>query len=153
MALPELHGVVPILLTPFDARGRIDAESLRNLVDFTIEAGVHGLGIALGSEVYKLTEAEREIVTRAVIEQVNGRVPVVVNTGAAATDLAIYYSNQSKEWGASAVMCTPPGIGFSPTEILDYFQAISDAVQLPIVIQDTAATPGSRLYRVRAQLP
>ena len=143
MALPELHGVVPILLTPFDAHGRIDAESLRNLVDFTIEAGVHGLGIALGSEVYKLTEAEREIVTRAVIEQVNGRVPVVVNTGAAATDLAIYYSNQSKEWGASAVMCTPPGVGFSPAEILDYFQAISDAVQLPVIIQDTAGTPVS----------
>ncbi len=72
MTLPELHGVVPILLTPFDARGRIDAESLRNLVDFTIEAGVHGLGIALGSEIYKLTESEREIVSRTVIDQVKG---------------------------------------------------------------------------------
>ncbi len=68
MTLPELHGVVPILLTPFDAHGRIDAESLRNLVDFTIDAGVHGLGIALGSEVYKLTEAEREIVIKTVCQ-------------------------------------------------------------------------------------
>lgn len=143
MTLPELHGVVPILLTPFDERGGVDEASLRRLVDFTIEAGVHGLGIALGSEIYKLTEAERETVTKTVIDQTKGRVPVVVNTGAAATDLAVYYSLQSKSWGASAVMCTPPGAGFSADEIVDYYRAISDAVQLPVMIQDTSATPVS----------
>ena len=58
--LPALHGVVPILVTPFHDDGAIDETSLRNEVDFAIDAGVHGLGIALGSEVYKLTEAERD---------------------------------------------------------------------------------------------
>ena len=96
MALPPLHGVVPILVTPFDERGRVDAESLRHLVDFTVGAGVHGLGIALGSEVFKLTEAERGQVIAAVIDQARGRVPVVVNTGALATDLAVWYSQQAE---------------------------------------------------------
>src|ERR687894_1845957 len=92
MKTDMLQGVVPILVTPFDEDGRIDEASLRNLVDFNIAAGVHGLGVALGSEIFKLSEPEREQVTRAVVDQVRGRVPVVINTGAAGTDLAVYYS-------------------------------------------------------------
>ncbi|RYY13906.1 MAG: dihydrodipicolinate synthase family protein, partial [Alphaproteobacteria bacterium] len=83
-----LHGVVPILITPFDSEGRIDEESLANLVEFNIRAGVHGLGVALGSEVFKFNEAERAQVTACVIKAANRRVPIVINTGAAGTDLA-----------------------------------------------------------------
>ena len=53
----KLEGVVPILVTPFDLNGRIDEDSLRRLVDFNIEGGVHGLGVALGSEIFKFNEA------------------------------------------------------------------------------------------------
>jgi dihydrodipicolinate synthase/N-acetylneuraminate lyase len=137
----SLHGVIPILVTPFHDDGDIDEPSLRNEVDFAIEAGVHGLGIALGSEVFKFTEAERDHVTTIVIDQVKDRVPVVVNTGAAATNLAIFYSRRAEQLGASGVMCTPPGVGFSPREVTSYFAAISDAISIPIVIQDTASTP------------
>lgn len=52
MALPPLHDVVRILVTPFDTDGRIDEESLANLVEFSVSAGVHGLGVALGSEIF-----------------------------------------------------------------------------------------------------
>ncbi len=143
MALPPIHGVIPILVTPFDERGRIDAESLRRLIDFNVDAGVHGLGVALGSEVYKFTEAEREFVITTVVDQVAGRVPVVINTGAPATDLAVLYSKQAAEWGASAVMCTSPGPGFSAAEVISYFREISDATNLPVIIQDTNAAPVS----------
>ena len=138
---PALYGVVPILLTPFDDDGAIDESSLRNEVDFAIESGAHGLGIALGSEIYKLTEAERDRVTTVVIDQTRQRVPVVVNTGAAATNLAVFYSKRAQDHGASGVMCTPPGPGFSRSELLGYFGAISDAVAIPIVLQDTSSTP------------
>jgi dihydrodipicolinate synthase/N-acetylneuraminate lyase len=136
-----LHGVVPILVTPFHDDGEIDEPSLRNEVDFAIEAGVHGLGIALGSEVFKFTEAERDRVTTIVIDQVQDRVPVVVNTGAAASSLAVFYSRRAEEQGAAGVMCTPPGAGFSAKEVTSYFAAISSAISIPIVIQDTASTP------------
>jgi dihydrodipicolinate synthase/N-acetylneuraminate lyase len=137
----SLFGIVPILLTPFDDDGLIDESSLRNEVDFAIDAGVHGLGIALGSEVFKLTEAERDQVTTIVVDQTGDRVPVVVNTGAAATDLAVFYSKRARDLGASGVMCTPPGPGFTAREVVSYFRAISDAIDIPIVIQDTNATP------------
>ncbi len=136
-----LFGVVPILLTPFDENGELDEASLRNEVDFAIDAGVHGLGIALGSEIYTFTEAERDRVTSIVIERTRDRVPVVVNTGAISTNLAVHYSRRAHELGAAALMCTPPGAGFSLGEVAGYYQAISDAVPLPIVIQDTPTTP------------
>ena len=59
-----MRGVFPILVTPFDEQSRIDEDSLRSQVEFNLAAGVHGLGVALGSEVFKLSEAEREQVTR-----------------------------------------------------------------------------------------
>ncbi len=108
-----LFGVVPILLTPFDEDGELDEASLRNEVDFAIDAGVHGLGIALGSEVFTFTEAERDRVTSIVVEQTRDRVPVVVNTGAISTNLAVHYSRRAYELGAAGLMCTPPGAGFS----------------------------------------
>ncbi len=143
MALPALHGVIPIVATPFDDRGRLDPESLRRVVEFNIARGVHGLGIALGSEIYKLTEAERTQVIVAVVEQTRGRVPVIVNTGAPANDLAVNFSRQAQELGAAAVMVAPPGAGFSATELLDYYGAINSAISIPIMIQDTSTTPVS----------
>jgi dihydrodipicolinate synthase/N-acetylneuraminate lyase len=137
--LPTLHGVVPILVTPFDDRGRVDEESLRRLVEFNIAAGVHGLGIALGSEVYKLADDERGLVVAAVVDQARGRVPIVMNTGALATDLAVRYSQRAEAAGVSAVMCTSPGPGLPAGEIHHYFQTVSDAVQIPVMVQDTAA--------------
>jgi dihydrodipicolinate synthase/N-acetylneuraminate lyase len=136
--LPELHGVVPILLTPFDDDGRIDDESLRRLVDFTIRAGVHGLGIALGSEVYKLTEAERDAVVRTVVDEARGRVPVMMNTGTQATDTAVVYSERARDLGVSAVICTSPGPGLPISEVRHYFTSIAARVDVPVIIQDTA---------------
>ncbi|MBK8086457.1 MAG: dihydrodipicolinate synthase family protein [Devosia sp.] len=108
MSLPPLHGVVPILLTPFHNDGRLDEESLASLVEFNIAVGVHGLGVALGSEIFKFNEAERAQVTRCVVAAARRRVPIVINTGAAGTDLAIHYSRLAEAAGADALMVIPP---------------------------------------------
>lgn len=137
-----MRGVFPILVTPFDDHGQIDEESLRRLVEFNLKAGVHGLGIALGSEIFRLSEAERLQVTRIVVDQARGRVPVVINTGAQGTDLAVLYSLTAEDAGADALMVMPPTLvpaGAAETEA--YFQAISDAVRIPIFIQDAGPVP------------
>jgi dihydrodipicolinate synthase/N-acetylneuraminate lyase len=132
-----MQGVFPILITPFDDEGRIDEESLRRLVEFNIEAGVHGLGVAIGSEVFRLTEAERDLVTRTVVDQARGRVPVVVNTGAQGTELAVHYSRAAEAAGADALMVMPPTFVVAGAEqTRAYFRAISAAVSIPIFIQD-----------------
>ena len=142
MNVATFTGVYPILVTPFDEQARIDEESLRRLVEFCLVAGVHGLGIALGSEIYKLSEAERVRVTRIVVDQVKGRVPVVVNTSAAGADLATLYSRLAEENGANALMVSPPSFAPpTPQDVVRYFQMIDAAVSLPIFMQDTAGTP------------
>jgi dihydrodipicolinate synthase/N-acetylneuraminate lyase len=136
----KMTGVFPILVTPFDERARIDEESVRRLVDDNLDGGVHGLGIAMASEILKLTEGERDQLVRIVVDQVRGRVSVVVNTGGPATDVAVSYSRRAHELGADALMCQPPTLSPpTPTEVRSYFRAISDAVTIPIFIQDTAS--------------
>ena len=142
--MENIHGVVPILVTPFTPNEAIDEESLRRLVEFNLNAGVHGVGIALASEVFKLSEAERDQITSIVVDQVNGRVPVVINTGAPGTELAIHYSQRAQELGADALMILPPS--FMPAtqgEVVSYYQAISAAVSIPIIMQDHPTGPVS----------
>src|SRR5262245_26332317 len=142
MSSAGMEGVFPILLTPFDEQGAIDEESLARLIEFNIAAGVHGLGVAIGSEMFKLSESERALVTRRVVTTVNKRVPVVINTGAGGTDLAVTYSRLAEEAGADALMIMPPAfMPAGPAEVLDYFRAISAAVEIPIFLQDTPAAP------------
>jgi dihydrodipicolinate synthase/N-acetylneuraminate lyase len=135
-----MRGIFPILVTPFDDQERIDQDGLRAEVDFVIDAGVHGIGLALGSEILKLTEPERTQLISVVVDEVHGRVPVVVNTGAQASFTAALYSRQAEDLGASAVMCLPPSLS-SATETRAYFKTISDAVRVPVFIQDTQTTP------------
>ena len=98
----ELSGVFPILVTPFDDTGRIDDESLRRLIDFCIESGVHGLGMfGLASEFYKLTPDERRLTLDTVIRQVDGRVPVVVGTGGPGGEVAAINSREAESEGGS----------------------------------------------------
>ncbi|MGC9348131.1 MAG: dihydrodipicolinate synthase family protein [Anaerolineae bacterium] len=132
-----MAGVFPIVVTPFDEQGRVDVDSLQNLVDFELAAGVHGLGIALGSEVVRLTEDERALVTRTVVDRVKRQVPVVVNTGGAGTHLALHYSRLAEENGADALMLTGPS--FMPVDgegLRRYFGAVSEIASVPIFIQD-----------------
>lgn len=134
-----MQGVYPILVTPFDEHSRVDTDSLQSLVEFQVNAGVHGLGIALGSEIVRLSEEERTLVTRTVVKQVRGRVPVVVNTGGAGTEIALIYSQRAEQDGADALMLMPPTfIPAGGAEVREYFRAVSQAVRIPIFIQDTS---------------
>lgn len=142
MSKTRIEGIVPILVTPFDDDGRIDGDSLATIVEHNIAAGVHGLGIAIGSEIFKLTEAERDWLTRHVSQIVAGRVPFVVNASAAGTDLAIHYARMAEAGGADALMVMPPA--FFPveaTDLLIHFRRLGAATGLPIVLQDVVQAP------------
>ena len=120
MTPAPIEGVIPILVTPFMADGSIDEASLARLIDFNIGAGVHALGVALGSEVFKFTEAERQQVIGAVVRAVAGRVPVIINTGATGTDLACHYARMAARAGAGR-----PVMLFAPVPGRPMFPVIS----------------------------
>jgi dihydrodipicolinate synthase/N-acetylneuraminate lyase len=81
-----LQGIVTVLNTPFKTDNTIDFSALRNNVEYALDAGVAGFLVpAMASEVYKLSEKERIEMVSAVLEEVNGKVPVIA--GAGETDL------------------------------------------------------------------
>ena len=82
-----MKGIVPVLNTPFTADDKIDLNAIRRNTELSIKAGVAGLLVpAMASEVYKLNPTERLSIVQAVIEKVNGRIPVI--GGAGETDSA-----------------------------------------------------------------
>ncbi len=142
MTSEPLRGVYPILAMPYDEAGYIDCETLRREVEYMVSAGVHGVGIALASEVPALSEAERDLALRTVVEQVRGRIRVVMNTSAPGTDLAALYSKRAEDLGADALMVLPPPPATtSADETVAYYSDIAAACRLPIFMQDVPTAP------------
>ena len=139
-----LHGIIPILPTPFAEDGALDEASLQRLVDHLIVQGVHGLGtLALASEGYKLTEAEGRRVIQALVAAAGGRVPVVVGASHEGTRAAIERSREAATLGADAVMLLPPClVKPTPASLLAHFAAVAEAVEVPVVVQDSPQLTG-----------
>jgi 2-keto-3-deoxy-L-arabinonate dehydratase len=149
-------GVFPVVPTTFDATGALDLESQKRCVDFMIEAGSTGLCILANfSEQFVLADAEREVLTKTILEHVKGRVPVIVTTTHFSTQITIARSVQAQQWGASMVMVMPPYHGATirvpEGQIYEYFARLSDAINIPIMIQDApvSGTPLSVPFLVR----
>ncbi|MFH6784591.1 MULTISPECIES: dihydrodipicolinate synthase family protein [Methylobacterium] len=135
------RGVFPVAPTVFHEDGTLDLDGQRRAIDFMIEAGSHGLCILANfSEQFVLTDAEREEVMTAVLEHVAGRVPVIVTTTHFATHICAARSRRAQDLGAAMVMIMPPyhGATIRVTEagIERFFQQVSDAISIPIMIQD-----------------
>ncbi|WGR98730.1 dihydrodipicolinate synthase family protein [Bradyrhizobium sp. ISRA443] len=142
------RGVFPVAPTIFDANGNLDLDGQRRCVDFMIDAGSHGICILANfSEQFVLTDAERETVMHAVLEHVAGRIPVIVTTTHFSSAVCAARSRQAEAAGAAMVMIMPPyhGATFRVPEgsIYEFYQVVSDAISIPIMIQDApvAGTP------------
>ena len=140
-ATARYKGVFPVVPTTFHANGELDLESQKRCVDFMIDAGSTGLCILANfSEQFVLADAEREVLTKTILAHVNGRVPVIVTTTHFSTQVTIARSVQAQQLGASMVMVMPPYHGatirVSEAQIYEYFARLSDAIAIPIMIQD-----------------
>ena len=125
---PQLHGIVVPILTPLRPDGRPDPGSVRRLVGFLLGAGVHGIW-ALGTtgEFALLDAGQRAEVARAVVEEVAGRVPVVVNVGDSGTALALRHAAAAVDAGADYLALTPPHyFPHSPDEVRAHFEQVKD---------------------------
>lgn len=131
-------GVFAIPMTPFDAHDRIDEGALRAEIEFCVGCGVGGLVTpVMVSEFFVLSEAERRLMVRVPVEQAAKRVPVVGNCAAVNTPLAVEYARYCQEVGVDAVIAMPPYVGRADfATVQAYYRAISDAVTVPIWIQN-----------------
>ena len=138
------QGIFPIVLTTFDEHYELDEQSQLALINYLIECGVHGVAIfGNASEGYALSEAEKGRLMPLIIKEVRKRVPVFVSTGYTGTHVAVQISKAAEEAGADGLMILPPYfLKPSADDLFGYYKAISDAVSIPIMIQDAPLLTG-----------
>ena len=143
----QWRGVFTIPCTPFDDRGVLDYDSLRNEIDFCVSAGAHGIVYPVNaSEFWTLTDEERMNAVELVVRQVNGKVPVVVGAAGVSDPHAVLLAKHAQEVGADAVIAMPPyARPVSEKDVYPYYAALSEAVSIPIFIQNHDAPAGTRL--------
>jgi 2-keto-3-deoxy-L-arabinonate dehydratase len=139
------QGIFPVVPTTFTEAGELDLPSQLRCVDFMIDAGSDGLCILANfSEQFVLSDEERERLTRAILLHVAGRVPVIVTTTHFSTRVCAERSRRAQQMGAAMLMVMPPyhGATFRVPEpqIHEFYARLSDAVDIPIMIQDAPAS-------------
>ncbi|MBI1218607.1 MAG: dihydrodipicolinate synthase family protein [Rhodobacteraceae bacterium] len=145
----KLEGIYTPIITPFDAGGGIDFDSLGELIERLVSAGVHGL-ISGGStgENYAETVEERLQLAQFVVDRVKGRLPVFVGTGAMRTPDSIALAKGAREMGATGLLLGTPPYSV-PTERENALNAlaIDRAADLPIILYNYPGRMGVEMGR------
>ena len=132
----DLHGVFPYLVSPLDEAGQVNRDVLARLVEHLTEAGVHGL-TPLGStgEFAYLDREQRLEIVDVVVQAARGRVPVIAGVAATTTREGVALARAVMERGADGVLAVLEAyFPLSEQGVEDYFRAIADAVDGPVVI-------------------
>ena len=130
------EGVMPAITTQFDSGGVLSLNAFKNNLAHQIKAGVHGiiLGGTLG-EASTLTSSEKESLLKTTLEQVEGKIPVIMNIAEQSTDQAVGSAKAAETNGASGLMLLPPmRYRATDTETVAYFSAVASSTSLPIMI-------------------
>jgi 4-hydroxy-tetrahydrodipicolinate synthase len=139
-----LRGCIPILVTPFSDDGSLDLESLEREIDWALAEGASGVAcVAIASEGYKLTEAERDDVIAATVRRVDGKAPVVASADGPGEEPAIDRARRAAALGADALMVLPsyfvkPG----PDALVSYYARMAEVSGIPIMLQDAPQLTG-----------
>ena len=132
----EWKGVMPALTTKFTPSDSLDMELFEKNLALQIEAGVSGiiLGGSLG-EASVLTNAEKEQLVKAGLQQLSGKQPVILNIAEGNTSVALEQVRLAEKWGVQGLMLLPPmRYKADDAETVAYFTTIARSTELPIMI-------------------
>jgi 4-hydroxy-tetrahydrodipicolinate synthase len=131
-----IAGSMVALVTPMNAQGGLDWESLAKLVDFHLQEGTNAI-VAVGTtgESATLDVAEHVEVIRRVVDQVNGRIPVIAGTGGNSTRESVELTSAAKQAGADACLLVTPYYN-KPTQegLYLHFKHIAESVAIPQIL-------------------
>ncbi len=137
-------GIIPPLTTPFTAEGRIHEKGLRQLLQFQVAGGVHGLFICgtYGSGPI-MPEADRKRVCEIVIEEAGEKLTVVVHVGTTSTELTVELAKHAEGRGAACVAAIPPYYHkHDERSVVRHFEQLAAAVSIPVYVYNNPQTSG-----------
>ena len=130
------EGVMPAITTQFDKNFQLDLNAFKINLDAQLSAGIHGiiLGGTLG-EASTITASERSTLLATTLEQVEGKIPVIMNIAEQATTDAVNLAQKAEKEGSNGLMILPP-MRYNATddETVNYFSSIAESTSLPIMI-------------------
>jgi dihydrodipicolinate synthase/N-acetylneuraminate lyase len=156
-----IRGVLLPIITPFDDKGRVDEQIMRQLVDFHIGASVQGLFV-LGStgQGPAMSIEERKCAAAIALDQARRRVPVVIHVGTPDAESTAQLAAHAAEHNADAVAVVPPYYysDHSEYEIIAHYRAVAKAMPLPIFIYENPkysgiSIPPGMAMRMKEQVP
>ena len=132
----QLKGVFPAMATPLTPEEKIDQASLKKLVHYLIDGGIHGI-VALGStgEFPAMNESMRQQVMETTLAEVNGKVPVLIGCGEPGTQRTVEQVKIAGKTKAAAVLVAVPYyFNMDQPAVIRHYQTVADASSLPVVI-------------------
>jgi len=143
MTAPLFKGVITALITPL-RDGKVDEAAFTRLLERQITAGIHGV-VPMGTtgESASLTLDEHKRVVELCVQVAAGRIRVIAGAGASATDKAIELVRFAKTVGADGALVVTPYYNRPSQEGLAlHFEAIAEAVQLPVLLYNVPGRTG-----------
>ena len=141
----RFRGVYAVICTPFGESAEVDEVALRSHVRFLVdEGGVQGI-IPTGStgEFAALSEQERKRVVDVVIDEIGGRVPVIVGSAAVSTRDTVIYSQYAQEAGADGLMVVAPYYCHpGEEELYEHYRTLAANIDIPIMVYNNPGTSG-----------
>ncbi|WP_419904837.1 dihydrodipicolinate synthase family protein [Kiloniella sp.] len=136
------NGLSAFPITPTDTQGRVDTDTLCQLLDRLVKAEVNSIGLlgSTGGYAY-LTRSERKRATTTAVEFLDGRIPLIVGVGALRTDEAQHLARDAQEAGADGLLLAP--VSYTPLteeEVYQNFVAVAGATTLPLSIYNNPGT-------------
>ncbi|WP_445456417.1 dihydrodipicolinate synthase family protein [Flavobacterium sp. HNIBRBA15423] len=137
-------GIIAYPITPFDNNEKVDIKLFKKLLERLVISGSHGIA-PLGSTgvLPYLNDDEKEAITEATIQQVNGRLPVLVGVSNLTTERTIHHAKFAEKAGANAVMIIPMSYWkLTDDEILQHYDKVASSISIPIMAYNNPATSG-----------
>ncbi|MFH6993988.1 dihydrodipicolinate synthase family protein [Flavobacterium sp. FlaQc-48] len=144
MKKTPFKGIIAYPITPFDQNEKVAIQLYRTLLERLIVSGSHAVA-PLGSTgvMPYLTDEEKEAITEATLQQVDGRIPVLVGVSNLTTDKTIYHAKFAEKAGANAVMIIPMSYWkLTDDEIVQHYDAVAKQISIPIMAYNNPATGG-----------
>ena len=138
----KLKGIIAYPITPFDQHERVDIDLFKKLVERLVKNGSNGIA-PLGSTgvLPYLNDEEKEAVTEAAIDQVKGRIPVMIGVSNLTTERTVYHAKFAEKAGADAVMIIPMSYWkLTDDEIVKHYETVAKQISIPIMAYNNPAT-------------
>jgi 1-pyrroline-4-hydroxy-2-carboxylate deaminase len=132
----DWRGYWPAAPTPFDRDGSLDESRFRQLLQLYLREGVHGVLVnGTTGEWFSQSVEERRRVAEIAVDEVSGRIPVVIGCSSFKLDETIGLGEHAREIGADGMLSTPPPYCVpTDSEVFAWYKDVSNAVELPLMV-------------------